>query len=95
MGSGQQIAFDVNSVNKMGYDGTGLNYSVNSNTAVRLNSNGSILLEGGHGVQINGNLGGGSTTVTSFPNKPGSDTGVAWISVTLDGAQYWIPAVQN
>jgi len=96
MAAGQAIAFDVNSTNQLKYDGTGLGYYVSGSEVVRLNSSGSLSLNGAHGLQLQASLSTGGVTPVLTANKPGSSSGIGtWVSLIIDGNQYWIPAWSN
>jgi hypothetical protein len=79
MASGQPIAFDGTSVNQFKYDGTGLNYQVSGGTKVRLNQDGSVLLNGAHAVQITPNVGAFSGSISTY------------LTVVVDGTTYHVP----
>jgi hypothetical protein len=96
MGSGQAMAYDGASVNQMAYDGTGIRYAVSGTLKHRLNADGSIYMNGAHGVQVIPTLSTGSAAAALTGNKPGSTTAVAqWLSVVIDGTQYWMPVWGN
>jgi len=96
MAQGQTIAFDANAKSQLGYDSTGLFYSVSGTTKSRLNDTGGIELFGLRTV-LSGSFSSGAVTPTlGGVAKPGvSNTIANWLSVTIDGGQYWIPIWNN
>lgn len=96
MASGQAIGFDAPLNEQMKFDGTGINYTSGGSGKVRLNADGSILLNSR--LKVNGSgFSTGSQTPTIGANKPGSSGGApsTWLSIVIDGGQYWIPAWGN
>lgn len=96
LAQGQAIAFDANALNQLSYDGTGLNYAVSGSNKLRLNADGSIALNDRRLV-IAGTWSTGAQTPTIGANKPGTTGGnpAQWLSVTIDGGQYWMPVWSN
>ncbi len=99
MAAGQKISFDANSTNQFYYDSTGtpgLAYRASNSDKVKLQSDGSILLSGTNALQIKGLVNSGAATPTLGTNKPGANGAPAtWISVFIDGTQYWMPVWGN
>jgi hypothetical protein len=96
MAQGQGVAFDASALNQVSYDGTGIRYAVSGVIKSRLNADGSIALFGGRTV-VGGTFSTGAQTPTIGTNKPGTTGGAPgqWLSVTIDGLQYWVPAWSN
>lgn len=97
MAQGQGIAFDAAALHQIFYDGTALGYKVSGASKVRLLDTGILECTGGHVISYTGNIGTSSgTTPVLTANKPGASTAIgAWISVTIDGTQFWVPAWSN
>jgi len=95
VGQGQSIAFDGNATDQMASDGTGIVYSSGGVFKAKLVNDGGIFLT--NRTKITGTFTTGAQTPTIGTNKPGTTGGdpSTWLSVFIDGAQYWIPAWAN
>jgi hypothetical protein len=95
IGQGQAIAFDGNATDKLASDGTGIVYYSGGVFKAKLVNDGGIYLTGR--TKISGTFTTGAQTPTIGTNKPGTTGGdpLTWLSVFIDGAQYWIPAWAN
>lgn len=95
MPSGVGIAFDVDSVNMFKYDGTGLGYYSSGNLAARLDDSGGVTIGGG-AITLAGSFSTGTVAPVLTANKPGTGTAVGtWLSVIIDGNQYWLPVWED
>lgn len=98
MASGQAIGWDAPLTHKTKFDGTGIVYQSNGNSAIRLNSDGSIQLGGSTlPMKLSGSWATGTQTSTLGTNKPGSTGGTpaVWASMIINGGQYWFPLWSN
>ncbi len=95
MAQGQAIAFDGNATDKLASDGTGIVYSSGGAFKAKLVNDGGIFLTSR--TKITGTFTSGSQTPTLGTNKPGTAGGApgTWLSVLIDGSQYWVPAWTN
>lgn len=98
MASGQRISFDASSAHQL-HEGTlgqvGLIYSLSGVDKSILRGDGGIGLNAGVMV-IPGTYNTGTATATIAANKPGANTAsAAWISVQINGSQFWVPAWPN
>lgn len=93
MAAGQGIAFDAPATHQLTYDGTGLLYKVGGAFKVRMNADGSMTMNGGV-TTIVGSFSTGTRTPTLGSNKPGANGGnvAVWLSVIINGGQFWVPA---
>lgn len=95
MAQNQSIAFDALAVNQMSYDGTGVALKVSGALKSRLRADGGIDLNTGV-TSLSGTFSTGSAAPTLTANKPGVSSAIAvWLSVVINGTQYWIPAWNN
>lgn len=96
MAQGQSFAFDAGMQHTITYDGVGIQYKVGGVLKSRLNADGGIILNGGT-TEVSGSFTTGTQTPSLGANKPGSSSGApsTWLSVKIDGGQYWIPAWAN
>ena len=97
MAAGQAIGWDAQLTQQTIYDGTGIVYKSGGVSASRLNADGSIQL-GGYALplKVPGTWSFGSTTPALTANKPGASTSIGtWLSVVINGSQYWVPAWNN
>lgn len=95
MAQGQSISFDGNATDQLFSDGTGIVYNSGGVFKAKLVNDGGIYLTGR--TKITGTFTSGSQTPTLGSNKPGTTGGVptTWLSVFIDGAQYWVPVWVN
>ena len=92
---GQSYAFDAAAANQILFNGTDIAYSVNGATVFSISQAGGISLNSGV-TSLSGTFGTGTVTPVLSANKPGTSTGVGtWLSVMIDGNQYWLPVWGN
>lgn len=96
MAQGQVLAFNADASKVIYNDGNRLVYRVGGDVKSGLSDNGSIELNDTRFV-INGTWDTGAQVPTIGTNKPGSTGGAPaqWLSVKIDGTQYWIPVWAN
>lgn len=91
----QFIGFDAADGRRLGFISSGLAYKVSGTVQSRLNDDGSIDLNTGI-TRFTGLFNTGASAPVLTANKPGASTAIgAWLSVLVNGTQYWIPAWAN
>lgn len=91
----QKISFDTSDVSQLNYNGSSLQYTVLGAQKAAFNNDGSISLNGAV-TKFMGTVSTAAVAPVLTANKPGASTAVGtWMSVMINGVQYWVPAWSN